>query len=79
MARSSILFTARHVAALLAEDEALIEEIAYDNPGPEEGCFSVHDSGRAEEPSVTVFNQRGIEALEELLADLRPALPNTDA
>lgn len=71
MARRRFLFTARYVAELLGEDEALITDIAYDNLGPEDGCFAVDDGDLEQHPSVTVFDARGIDCLQELLADLR--------
>lgn len=54
---------------MLGEDEALLEDIAFDID-PEDGCMSVMDLD--DEVSTTAFTPFGGENLKERLADLKP-------
>jgi hypothetical protein len=66
MAVPSIAFTLRHVATLLGETEALIEDIAL-NMEPEDGRLSIIDSADEADPSTIAFTREGIENLKELI------------
>lgn len=67
MAAPSYVFTIRHVAELLGQDEDVIEDIVLTSMGPEEGALSIIDGNP--DIAVTAFTEDGIENLRQLLAD----------
>jgi len=67
MAAPSYVFTIRRVARMLNEDEDRLEVIAM-SMEPEDGCLRVLDLD--DDDAIVAFTARGIENLQELLADL---------
>jgi len=67
MAAPSYVFTIRRVARMLNEDEDRLEAIAM-SMEPEDGCLRVLDLD--DDDAIVAFTARGIENLQELLADL---------
>ena len=69
MARSTSFYTIGEVARLIGENIELLEEVASNSDNVEYGeMIHVHDGT---EYGVTALTQRGIECVEELLADIR--------
>ena len=60
MAAISFVFTIAHVAEMLDEDEAWLQEISIEM-FPEDGCLWVHDIDHRE---VVAFTEDGIECLK---------------
>ena len=69
MAAISAVFTIRHVANLLGEDENWICDLSI-KMFPEDGCLWVHGVG---EDGVPAFTRDGIENLRQIVADERVA------
>lgn len=65
----SHVFTIRHVAELLGEDEDWLYELSIDM-FPEDGCLRVYGIG---EDGVTAFTEDGIECLKQIVAEDRAA------
>jgi len=75
MAVPSYVYTISCVAKMLGEPEVWLQELAWINLQPEDGCLGVIDhlpSDGEELCAVTAFTDAGIEALRELVADARP-------
>jgi hypothetical protein len=67
MAAPAYAFTIGKAAEILGEDEELLWDLAS-NLEPEDGCLWIHDTN---EQQTIAFTERGIECLEERLADLK--------
>lgn len=69
MARPTHLFAIGHVATMIGENLELIEQIAMNSDNIDYGeMIHVHDGS---EEGITAFTERGIESLQEFLADVR--------
>ena len=68
MAAPSYVYTIAHVARMLGQDEALLEDIALMNMDPEDGYLTILDLD--DDVSTTAFTAFGVENLKELLANL---------
>ena len=69
MARPTYLFTIRHVAKLIGENLELLEQVAMNSDNIDYGeMIEVYDGS---DESQTAFTERGIECLQEFLADVR--------
>ncbi|MBL8550544.1 MAG: hypothetical protein JNJ73_11215 [Hyphomonadaceae bacterium] len=66
MAISSV-FTIAGVAQMPGEDEDWRKEIVF-QLDPEDGCLLIWRPG---EEATTAFSERGVESLQELIAELR--------
>lgn len=69
MARTTHLYTIRHVATLIGENLELLEEIAANSDNIDYGEMIYVDDGTDE--GTTAFTDRGIESLQEFIADVR--------
>lgn len=69
MARATLVYAIEYVASLIGEDLELLEEIASNSDNIDDGeMIHVHDGvGKG----ITTFTDRGIESLQEILADIR--------
>ena len=69
MARPTHVYTIEYVATLISENLELIEEVARNSDNIDYGeMIHVHDGT---EEGITNFTDRGIESLQEFLADVR--------
>lgn len=69
MARTTHVCTIDHVATLIGENLELLREVASNSHNIDYGeMIHVHD---ATERGITTFTDRGIESLQEFLADVR--------
>jgi hypothetical protein len=69
MARTTSVFSLEHVAKRIGENVELLEEVCGNSENIDYGeMISVH-SGAGE--STTTLTERGIECLQDLLADIR--------
>ena len=72
MAAPGHMFTISRAAEILDEDEELLWDLA-DSPEPEDGCLWMYATG---DKQTMAFTERGLESLQELIADhKRNALP----
>jgi len=69
MARSTHLYTIKYVATMLGENLELLEEIATNSDNIDYGEMIYVDDGTDE--GITAFTDRGIESLQEFIADVR--------
>ncbi len=65
MAAPSAVFTIARAAEMLGESVDLLDEMA-DQLEPEDGCLWIYDT---DERATLGFTKRGIESLQELIAD----------
>lgn len=65
MAAPSVVFTIARAAEMLGETIDLLDEIA-EQLEPEDGCLWIYDT---DERATMGFTERGIESLQELIAD----------
>jgi hypothetical protein len=65
MAAPSAVFTIAHVAEMLGEDEAWLDELA-EQLEPEDGCLRIYDT---DDRATLGFTMRGVENLKELSLD----------
>ena len=65
MAAPSHVFTISRVAAMLGEDEDLLWDLV-DQLEPEDGCLWVYGVG---DEQTIAFTDRGLEALQEIIAE----------
>ena len=70
MARPTHVYTIEYVATLISENLELIEEVARNSDNIDYGEM-IHAYDGSEEGSTT-FTDRGIESLQEFLADVAP-------
>ena len=69
MARTTHVYTIDHVARRIGEDLELLREVASNSDNIDYGeMIHVHDGT---EEGITTFTDRGIESLQEFLADVR--------
>lgn len=69
MARQTVFFSIGHVARKIDENLELLEQVAMNGDNIDYGgMIYVHD-GSVE--GITAFTERGIESLQEFLADVR--------
>lgn len=69
MARPTHVYTIEYVATLIGENLELIQEVASNSDNIDYGeMIHAHDGT---EVSITTFTDRGIESLQEFLADVR--------
>ena len=69
MARPTHVYTIEYVTTLISENLELIEEVARNSDNIDYGeMIHVHDGT---EEGITTFTDRGIESLQEFLADVR--------
>ncbi|KQV33181.1 MULTISPECIES: hypothetical protein [unclassified Rhizobium] len=69
MARPTHVYTIDYVATLIGENLELLEEIASNSDNIDYGeMIHVYD---ATDKGITTFTDRGIESLQEFLADVR--------
>lgn len=69
VAAPSYVYTIERVAKMLGETVETLEEFV-EQLEPEDGCLWI--IGLEEEDSRKGFTERGVESLEELIADQRP-------
>jgi hypothetical protein len=69
MARSTHLYTIKYVATMLGENLELLKEIATNSDNIDYGEMIYVDDGTDE--GITAFTDRGIESLQEFIADVR--------
>lgn len=69
MAQTTHVYTIEYVAKMIGENLELIEEIASNPDNINEGEM-IHVRNGTEE-GITTFTDRGIESLQEFLADVR--------
>ena len=69
MARSTHLYTIKYVATMIGENLELLEEIAANSDNIDYGEMVYVDDGT--DVGITAFTDRGIESLQEFLADVR--------
>ena len=69
MARPTHVYTIEYVATLISENLELIEEVARNSDNIDYGEM-IHVQDGTEE-GITTFTDRGIESLQEFLADVR--------
>jgi hypothetical protein len=69
MARTTHVYTIDYVAKLIGENLELLEEVASNSDNIDYGEMILAHNGSAE--SITTFTDRGIESLQEFLADVR--------
>ncbi len=69
MARPTYLFTIGHVAKLIGENLELLEQVAMNSDNIDYGeMIDVYDGS---DEGQTAFTERGVESLQEFLADVR--------
>ena len=69
MARTTHVYTIDHVATLIGENLDLLREVASNPDNIDYGeMIHVHDGT---EEGITTFTDRGVESLQEFLADVR--------
>lgn len=74
MAAPRFVYTLSCVAKMLGEPEDWLEELASRNLEPEDGCLGIIDDldVPAEQlVSLTAFTDAGVEALKELVAEMK--------
>ena len=79
MAATSTIYTLRHVAKKIGEDEEFVWETAI-NMEPWDGCIHIHDDQFSDDndwPPKTGFTDDGIDYLVELIANVRSHEANT--
>jgi hypothetical protein len=69
MARTTHVYTIDHVATLIGENLELLREVASNSDNIDYGEM-IHVQDGTEE-GITTFTERGIESLQEFLADVR--------
>ena len=69
MARPTHVYTIEYVATLISENLELIEEVARNSDNIDYGEMIWVDNGTEE--GIKAFTDRGIECLQELIADIR--------
>ena len=69
MARPTHVYTIEYVATLIGENLELVQEIASNSDNIDYGEMIWVDNGTEE--GIKTFTDRGIECLQELLADIR--------
>jgi len=69
MARTTHVYTIDHVATLIGENLELLREVASNSDNIDYGEM-IHVQDGTEE-GITTFTDRGIESLQEFLADVR--------
>jgi hypothetical protein len=69
MARPTLVYSIEYVAAVIGENLELLKEIASNSDNIDEGEIIHVDDGTEE--GITTFTDRGIESLQEFLADVR--------
>ena len=69
MARPTHVYTIEYVTTLISENLELIEEVARNSDNIDYGEMIWVDNGTEE--GIKAFTDRGIECLQELLADIR--------
>ena len=69
MARSTYVYSIGYVAALIGENLELLEEVAANSDNIDYGEMIRVCDGTDE--TITAFTDRGIESLQEFLADVR--------
>lgn len=68
MARETVFFSIAHVARKIDENLELLEQVAMNGDNIDYGeMIYVHDGSEG----ITAFTKRGIESLQEFLADVR--------
>lgn len=68
MARQTVFFSIGHVAKKIGENFELLEQVAMNGDNIDYGeMIYVHDGSEG----ITAFTERGIESLQEFLADVR--------
>lgn len=65
MAAPGHVFTISRAAEILGEDEELLWDLV-DNLEPEDGCLWIYDT---DDQQTIAFTDRGLECLQELIAD----------
>jgi hypothetical protein len=65
MAAITHVFTIRRVALMLGREEDLLWDLSHQLE-PEDGVLWVYDADAAE---ILAFTERGVEAMQEILAD----------
>ena len=69
MARQTVFFSIGHVARKIGENLELLEQVAMNDDNIDYGeMIYVHDGS---EEGIPAFTERGIENLQEFLADVR--------
>lgn len=69
MAHPTYLFTIGHIAMLIGENLELLEQVAMNSDNIDYGeMIDVYDGS---DESLTAFTERGIESLQEFLAEVR--------
>ncbi|KWA81700.1 hypothetical protein WL30_24585 [Burkholderia ubonensis] len=74
MAAPSFVYTISCVAKMLGEPEDWLDELASMNREPEDGCLGIIDDldvPGEQLVAVTAFTEVGIEALKELVAEVK--------
>ena len=69
MARPTLVYAIEYVATLIGENLELLREIASNSDNIDDGEMIHVDDGTEE--GITTFTDRGIESLQEFLADVR--------
>ncbi len=69
MARSTNVYSIDHVASMIEECSELIEVVSWNSDNIDDGeMIEVHNGT---DESITTFTNRGVECLQEFLADVR--------
>jgi hypothetical protein len=69
MARSTNVYSIDHVASMIEECPELIEVVSWNSDNIDDGeMIEVH---HGTDESITTFTERGVECLQEFLADVR--------
>jgi hypothetical protein len=69
MARTTRVYSLAHVATMIGESPELLEAVTWNSDNIDDGeMIHVHDGT---EEGITTFTDRGIESLQEFLADIR--------
>ncbi len=69
MARATHVYAIDHVAKMIGESRELIEVVSWNSDNIDYGeMIHVHDGT---EEGITTFTDRGVESLQEFLADVR--------
>lgn len=69
MPRPTLVYAIEYVATLIGQNLELLREIASNSDNIDEGEMIHVDDGTEE--GITTFTDRGIESLQEFLADVR--------
>jgi hypothetical protein len=73
MAAISTIYTLRHVAKAIGEDEEFVWETAIEME-PEDGCIQIRDDQFSDDddwPIATGFTDFGVDNLVDLIAEIR--------